>query len=104
MTLLQKCFLKVVYIEAMQLEKYLVEFFGTFVFLYVIISTGHPLAIGATLAFCVFFGGKISGGNFNPAVTLMMAAAKKLPTAEVVPYIVAQVAGGLMALELYKRM
>ena len=90
--------------RGMQLEKYLVEFFGTFVFLYVIISTGHPLAIGATLAFCVFFGGKISGGNFNPAVTLMMAAAKKLPTAEVVPYIVAQVAGGLMALELFKRM
>ncbi len=90
--------------RAMQLEKYLVEFFGTFVFLYVIISTGHPLAIGAILAFCIFFGGKISGGNFNPAVTLMMAAAKKLPSAEVVPYIIAQVAGGLMALELYKRM
>ena len=87
----------------MQLEKYLVEFFGTFVFLYVIISTGNPLAIGAILAFCVFLGGKISGGNFNPAVTIMMAAAKKLPTAEVVPYILAQVAGGLLALELYKR-
>lgn len=88
----------------MQLEKYLVEFFGTFVFLYVIISTGHPLAIGGILALCIFFGGKISGGNFNPAVTIMMAAAKKLPTAEVLPYILAQVAGGLMALELYKRM
>jgi glycerol uptake facilitator-like aquaporin len=87
----------------MNLDKYLVEFFGTFVFLYVIISTGHPLAIGGILAFCIFLGGKISGGNFNPAVTIMMAAAKKLPTTEVVPYIIAQVAGGLLALELYKR-
>jgi len=32
-----------------------------------------------------------------------MAAAKKMPSAEVVPYIMAQVAGGLLALELYKR-
>jgi len=86
------------------LEKYLVEFVGTFFFLYVIISTGgNPIAIGTALAVAVFLGGKISGGNFNPAVTIMMAAAKKMPSAEVVPYIIAQVAGGLLALELFKR-
>jgi glycerol uptake facilitator-like aquaporin len=84
--------------------KYLVEFVGTFFFLYVIIATGgNPIAIGSALALCVFLGGKISGGNFNPAVTIMMAAAKKMPSSEVVPYIMAQVAGGLLALELYKR-
>ena len=51
----------------------------------------------------VMDGGKISGGNFNPAVTIMMAAAKKMPSSDVVPYIIAQIAGGLLALELYKR-
>ena len=85
------------------MQKYLVEFVGTFFFLYVIISTGNPVAIGSALALSVFIGSKISGGNFNPAVTIMMAAAKKLPSKEVVPYIMAQVAGGLLALELYKR-
>ena len=87
----------------MPLQKYFVEFIGTFFFLYVIISTGNPLAIGGALALAAFLGGKISGGNFNPAVTIMMAAAKKLPRADVVPYIVAQIAGGLLALELYRR-
>lgn len=86
------------------MKKYLIEFLGTFFFLYVIISVGHPLAIGAALTLVIFLGGKISGGNFNPAVTIMMAAAKKMPMADALPYIIAQVAGGLLALELYKRM
>jgi aquaporin Z len=49
-------------------------------------------------------GGKISGGNFNPAVSVMMTAAGKLNKADLLPYIVAQVAGGLAALELHKKM
>jgi len=86
----------------MKFEKYLVEFLGTFFFLYVIIATGNPLAIGSALALAAYLGGKISGGNFNPAVTIMMAAAKKMPTTDVLPYIIAQVAGGLLALQIYK--
>ena len=87
----------------MKFEKYLVEFLGTFFFLYVIIATGNPVAIGSALALAAYLGGKISGGNFNPAVTIMMAAAKKMPTTDVLPYIIAQVAGGLLALQIYKR-
>lgn len=81
----------------------LVEFIGTFVFLYVILATGNFLAIGATLALCIFLGGKYSGGNFNPAVTVMMVAAKKQRMDTLFPYIVAQVLGGLAALALYQR-
>ena len=85
------------------MQKYIFEFLGALFFVYVILATGNPLAIGGALAAAIYLGGKISGGNFNPAVTLMMAAAKKMPTADVMPYIIAQVAGGLLALELYKR-
>lgn len=85
------------------MNKYLVEFVGTLFFLYVILATGEPLAIGLALAIAIMLGGKISGGNFNPAVSVMMAAAGKLPVRELLPYVVAQVAGGLAALELYKR-
>jgi aquaporin Z len=80
----------------------LVEFVGTLVFLYVIIATGNALAIGLTLALCIYLGGKISGGNFNPAVTVMMVVAKKQNMNTLIPYILAQIAGGLAAIQLYK--
>ena len=84
------------------MNKYLVEFFGTCFFLYVILATGNWIAIGAALAVAVYAGQKISGGNYNPAVTIMMASAGKLPKEDIIPYIVAQVGGGLAALELYR--
>ena len=80
----------------------LIEFIGTFFFLYVVLAVGTPLAIGAALAVAVYVGGSISGGNFNPAVTIMLIAAKKQRMETALPYIVAQVAGGLAALALYK--
>ena len=85
------------------MNKYVVEFLGTLFFLYVILATGQALAIGLALTVAIMVGGKISGGNFNPAVSVMMAAAGKLSMKELPPYIVAQVAGGLAALELHKR-
>ena len=85
------------------MNKYVVEFLGTLFFLYVILATGEPLAIGVALLIAIMVGGKISGGNFNPAVSVMMAAAGKLPMHDLLPYVVAQVAGGLAALELYRR-
>ena len=56
-------------------NKSLVEFVGTYLFLLVIIVTGNPWAIGATLAIIIYLWGHISGGNFNPAVTIMMTLA-----------------------------
>ena len=83
-------------------EKLLVEFLGTTFFLFVIISTGNALAIGAALAIAILVGGKISGGNFNPAVSVMMMVAGKLTPSDTVCYIVAQLLGGILALALYK--
>jgi|TARA_B100000886_G_scaffold186258_1_gene127819 aquaporin Z len=85
------------------MNKYLVEFLGTVFFLYVIIVTGDALAIGAALAVAILLGGSISGGHFNPAVSVMMAAGGKLPKSDLLPYIIAQVLGGIVALELYRR-
>jgi aquaporin Z len=81
----------------------LVEFIGTLIFLYVIIATDNSVAIGAILSLMIYLGEPISGGNFNPAVTVMMVAAKKQNMNTAIPYIVAQLVGGLVALELYKR-
>jgi aquaporin Z len=87
----------------MQSKPLLVEFIGTLFFLYVILATGNFLAIGAALSLVIFLGGKISGGNFNPAVTIMLVSANKQNISTLIPYIIAQIAGGLVALEIYKR-
>ena len=84
------------------MNKYLVEYLGTIFFLYVIIATGNGIAIGGALALCILAGGAISGGNFNPAVSVMMAFAGKLPWKDLVPYLICQVAGGLTALLIHK--
>ena len=85
------------------LNKLLAEFLGTMFFLYVILATGDAVAIGLALMIAIFILGKVSGGNFNPAVSVMLAMAGKLSMKDLAPYIVAQVLGGLAALELYKR-
>lgn len=97
-------FIKLLYNNLIKmLNKYLVEFLGSVFFLYVIIATGNAVAIGAALAIAIMLGGHISGGHFNSAVTVMMAAAGKIPMSDVIPYILAQIAGGLVALEIHKR-
>ena len=85
------------------INKLLAEFLGTMFFLYVILATGDAVAIGLALMAAIFILGKKSGGHFNPAVSVMMAVAGKLSMKDLAPYVVAQVAGGLAALELYKR-
>jgi aquaporin Z len=85
------------------LNQYLAEFFGTCFFVFIILATGNPIAIGAALALVILLTKDISGGNINPAVSITMASIGKLPMADLVPYILAQVFGALVALEIYKR-
>ena len=83
--------------------KYLAEFLGTLFFMYIIIATGNPLAIGAALALVILMTVNISGGYINPAVTISMAAAGKLDVNEIIPYVLAQVFGALVAVQIYIR-
>lgn len=84
------------------MNKYIVEFLGTLFLVFVIFATNNYLAIGAALAIAVLLGGSISGGAYNPAVSIAMLYAGKMPRSDLIPYIVAQVAGALAAFELYK--
>jgi aquaporin Z len=88
------------------MQKYIVEFIGTFLFVLTIgcavLNPGGagnlaPLAIGASLMVMIFAGGHISGGHFNPAVTLAVFLRGRCPAADVPGYIVAQVVGGAVA-------
>lgn len=84
-------------------QAYVLEFFGTMFFTYVILATGNPLAVGAAFALVMLLIRNISGGYLNPAVTIVMASARQIPNTEVLPYCLAEIFGGLVALEIYKR-
>lgn len=59
--------------------------------------TGVALAFGLTVVTMAYAVGNISGGHFNPAVTLGLVAGGRFKASELVPYWVAQVAGGILA-------
>jgi len=56
---------------------------------------GVALAFGLSLLTMAYAVGHISGGHFNPAVTLGLYTARRIPTADVTPYIIAQVVGAI---------
>jgi aquaporin Z len=58
---------------------------------------GVALAFGLTVVTMAYAVGHISGGHFNPAVTVGLYAGGRIPAASVAPYIVAQVAGAIVA-------
>jgi glycerol uptake facilitator-like aquaporin len=83
------------------LIKYAVEFVGTFLFLSTIVATGQPILIAIALLLVILIGGGISGGHFNPAVSVMFYAKGALTSKDLLAYICAQVLGGLAALAAY---
>ncbi len=86
-------------------KKYLVEFIGTFFLIFTVASCSllgaqdviAPLAIASALMVMVYAGGHISGGHYNPAVSLAAAIRGALPWKQFAPYIVSQILGGVVA-------
>ena len=87
------------------MQKYLTEFIGTF---FLVLTVGMtviepgagnlaPLAIGSALMIMVYAGGHISGGHYNPAVTIAVWLRGRCPQRDVFPYIGSQLAGGIAA-------
>jgi aquaporin Z len=83
------------------MKKYIVEFLGTMFLMFIILATGNYLATGAALSLALIIGGAISEAAYNPAVALALMYMGKLPTNDLVPYIVAQVSGALVAVHAY---
>jgi aquaporin Z len=86
-----------------QLARYITEFIGTFFLVLTIglvVATDQPLAaiaIGSVLMVMVYMGGHVSGAHYNPAVTVALYLARRIPAADLVPYIAAQLAGAITA-------
>ena len=85
------------------MKKYLTESIGTF---FLVLTIGltvlggtqfAPLAIGSVLMVMVYMGGHVSGGHYNPAVSLAVQLRGKLEGRELIPYWVSQILGALVA-------
>ena len=85
------------------MKNYVTEFVGTF---FLVLTIGltvlqgsqfAPLAIGASLMIMVYAGGHVSGGHYNPAVSLAAMLRGALAKSEYVPYVVSQILGATAA-------
>ena len=94
------------------MKKYLAELFGTFWLVFggcgsAIFAAGYPdlgigfvgvaLAFGLTVLTMAYAVGHISGAHFNPAVSLGLWAGGKFSSKELLPYIVSQLIGAILA-------
>lgn len=77
--------------------KYITEFIGTFFLVLVVALTGNAAAIGVVLMVMVFAGGHISGGHYNPAVTLAVFLRGKVTGYDAGVYMIAQVIAAVIA-------
>ncbi|MFL6090960.1 MAG: MIP/aquaporin family protein [Aeromicrobium sp.] len=85
------------------MHKIITEAIGTFALVFAVVgavSQGSPLAafaIGGTLAVAIYAGGHISGGHYNPAVSLAAFLRGRLTAVELPGYIAAQLGGAALA-------
>lgn len=89
------------------MKKLIVEFLGTFALTAVILfSKGNWILIGLMLGIDVLLGGKISGGAFNPAVTLAycMSNFSGVKYYQFIPYVVSQFLGAIIAAFIFMKM
>lgn len=86
--------------------KLVYEFIGTFFLMLTVgmtvVNTTHPefwapVAIGSVLAVMVFAGGHVSGGHYNPAVSLAVFLRRKISFENMLAYWVVQLAGAVLA-------
>ena len=86
------------------MKKFIVEFIGTFFLVFTVGATVvnpdagviAPLAIGSALMIMIYAGGHISGGHYNPAVTLAVAIRGRMSAWEIPAYFCAQFVGAIM--------
>ncbi len=90
------------------IAKYAVEAIGTFFLVFTCgaaVGGGSslaPLAIGGVLMVMVYAGGHISGGHYNPAVTLAMLVLRRMSMRDAAWYWIVQFGAGLIAVALVR--
>ena len=79
------------------MNKYIIEFLGTFFLVLIIGLSQNPLAIGLGLAVLVYMGAHISGAHYNPVVSLAMLVNDQIELKEFSFYLASQLLGSVVA-------
>ena len=79
------------------MNKYIIEFLGTFFLVLIIGLSQNPVAIGLGLAVLVYMGAHISGAHYNPIVSLAMLINDQIELKEFSFYLASQLLGSLVA-------
>ncbi|SNR59055.1 MULTISPECIES: aquaporin [Hymenobacter] len=93
------------------MQKYVAEVLGTFAIIFcgtgaivinqeshgAITHVGIAITFGLVVTSMIYALGSISGAHFNPAVSIAFTVARKFPAKELLPYIISQLAGALLA-------
>lgn len=79
----------------------LVEFLGTFFLVLTLAASGNPVAIALVYIVMVYVGAHVSGGQYNPALTIGLLSVGKLKAKKAFGYIVAQFLGGCVAIGVF---
>ena len=88
---------------AVAVRKYVVELIGTFFLVFTVGTVSYlggtlaPLAVGAALMVMIYAGGHISGGHYNPAVTIAALVRGRIGGGDAVGYWIAQLVAGVLA-------
>ena len=79
------------------MNKYIIEFLGTFFLVLIIGLSQNPVAIGLGLAVLVYMGAHISGAHYNPVVSLAMLINDQIELKEFSFYLASQLLGSVVA-------
>ena len=79
------------------MNKYTIEFLGTFFLVLIIGLSQNPVAIGLGLAVLVYIGAHISGAHYNPVVSLAMLINNQIELKEFSFYLASQLLGSVVA-------
>lgn len=82
------------------MNKYITEFIGTFFLVFAVALASGDLAvlvIASALMIMIYAGGHISGGHYNPAVTLAVLIRGRINLNDAIIYMVSQIAGAIAA-------
>jgi len=79
------------------MNKYIIEFLGTFFLVLIIGLSQNPVAIGLGLAVLVYMGAHISGAHYNPVVSLAMLINNQIELKEFLFYLASQLLGSVAA-------
>jgi glycerol uptake facilitator-like aquaporin len=76
-------------------ERFITEFFGTLLMVYILLMTKSPITVGSTLILIMLLSRPSSSGYFNPAITIAMSTYGMIQKSDVIPYCLSQALGGI---------